>query len=80
MKLAAAAVYFDRDSVYDGYTGTLLFEAQFASYDGSQPDGSFSRRRTISAGPSIAHPARSVVTVHGEKWIVGEFITDGFFD
>ena len=80
MKLAAAAVYFDRDSVYDAYTSALLFKAQFASYDGSQPDGSFSRRRTISVGPSITHPARSVVTVHGEKWIVGEFVTDGFFD
>lgn len=80
MKLAQAAVYFDRDSVYDAYSGLLLFKGQFASYDGSQPDGSFSRRRTISVGPSIAHPPRSVVTVHNEKWIVGEFITDGFFD
>ena len=80
MKLAAAAVYFDRDSVYDGYTGTLLFKAQFASYDGSQPDGSFSRRRTVSVGPDILHPPRSVVTVHGERWIVGNFIRDGFFD
>lgn len=80
MKLASAAVYFDRDSVYDAYTSALLFKAQFASYDGSQPDGSFSRRRTISVGPSIVHPTRSVVDVHGEKWIVGEFVTDGFFD
>lgn len=80
MKLANAALYFDRDSVYDGYTGTLLFKAQFASYDGSLPDGSFSRRRTVSVGPDVVHPARSVVTVHGERWIVGEFIRDGFFD
>lgn len=80
MKLANAAVYFDRDTVYDGYTGQLLFKAQFASYDGSQPDGSFSRRRTVSVGPGVAHPPRSAVEVHGEKWIVGEFVTDGFFD
>lgn len=80
MKLAQAALYFDRDSVYDAYTGALLFKGQFASYDGSLPDGSFSRRRTVSVGPDVVHPARSVVTVHGEKWIVGEFIRDGFFD
>lgn len=80
MKLLAAAKYFDRDSVYDAYTGLLLFKGQFASYDGSQPDGSFSRRRTVSVAPNVVHPARSVVQVHGEKWIVGEFITDGFFD
>lgn len=80
MKLLAAAKYFDRDSVYDAYTGLLLFKGQFASYDGSQPDGSFSRRRTVSVAPPVAQPPRSVVQVHGEKWILGEFITDGFFD
>ena len=80
MKLAKAAVFFDRDSVYDAYTGLLLFKGQFASYDGSQPDGSFSRRRTVSVGPDVLHPPRSVVTVHGERWIVGTFIRDGFFD
>jgi hypothetical protein len=80
MKLAQAAKFFDRDSVYDGYTGAYLFKAQFASYDSSQPDGSFERRRTISVAPSVTPPPRNAVTVHDERWLVGEFITDGFFD
>lgn len=80
MKLANAAKYFDRDSVYDAYTGSYLFKAQFASYDGSAPDGSFQRRRTVSTAPGIVFPTRSVVTVHGERWLLGIPTQDGFFD
>ena len=80
MKFSKVATFFDRDSVYDAYTGAFLFKAQFASFDGSQPDGSFSRRRTVSVAPGVAQPPRDVVTVHGEKWIVGQYISDGFFD
>lgn len=80
MKLAAAAKYFDRDSVYDGYTGNFLFKAQLASYDGSQPDGSFQRRRTVSTAPAITFPTRGVVQVHGERWLFGSPTIDGFYD
>jgi hypothetical protein len=80
MKLSAAAKYFDRDSVYDGYTGEFLFKAQFASYDGSQPDGSFQRRRTVSVAPGIVFPEKGVVMVHGERWLLGVPSQDGFFD
>lgn len=80
MKLRSAAKFFDRDSVYDAYTGSFLFKGQFASYDGASPDGSFARRRTVSVEPSVAQPPRDAVKVHNELWILGQFITDGFFD
>lgn len=80
MKLASAAKYFDRDSVYDGYTGSFLFKAQLASYDGSQPDGSFQRRRTVSTAPGITFPIRGVVQIHGERWLFGSPTQDGFYD
>lgn len=80
MKLSQAAVYFDKDSVYDGYTNAFLFKAQFSSFDGSQPDGSFQRRRVMSVGPSIVLPVRRSVIVHGERWLAGDLMRDGFFD
>lgn len=80
MKLSQAAKFFDRDSVYDGYTGDFLFKAQFSSFDSGQPDGSFARRRTISVAPSVIPPVRNAVTVHSERWLVSDFIVDGFFD
>lgn len=78
MDLFKAALFFDRDKVYDGYTGVFLFKAQFSSYDGSQLDGSFIRRRTVSFGPKIVVPDRRVVSVLGERWVVGTPITDGW--
>ena len=80
MKLKNAARFFDRDSVYDAYTGLLLFKAQFSSYDGAKPDGTFERRRTVSTAPGIVNAPRRVVKVDNDRWILGEFISDSFFD
>lgn len=78
MKLANAAKYFDNDPVYDGYTGSLLFNAQFSSYEGAQPDGSFQRRRVISLQPSLTIPARRVIKVYTDRWVMGVPVEDGW--
>lgn len=80
MKLKNAAKYFDTDSVYDAYTGDLLFRAQFSTFEGALPDGSFHRRRTVSAAPEVVAAPRRVVTVQGTTWIMGELIAEGFKD
>ena len=80
MKLSNAAKFFDRDSVYDAYTGLLLYKAQYASFEGAAPDGSFSRRRTVSIAPEVTPAPRGVVRVQNELWINGNFIGDSFFD
>ena len=80
MKLKSAARYFDTDTVTDGYTGALLFKAQFSSYEGAAPDGSFQRRRVVSLAPGIAPASRRVVVVQGMRWIMGELVTDAFKD
>lgn len=80
MDLLDAAGYFDNDSVYDAYTGLYLHKAQFASFEGAAPDGSFARRRTVSLAPGVTPAPRDAVVVHGERWITGAFISDGFFD
>ena len=82
MRFKNVAKFFDRDSCYDGYAGTFLFKAQLASYDGSQPDGTTQRRRTVSLAPELVAsvPTHRVVLVHGDRWILGNFIQDGFYD
>ena len=80
MKLKSAARYFDNDTVTDGYTGALLFKAQFSSFEQASPDGSFQRRRVVSLAPGIAPASRRVVVVQGMHWIMGELVTDAFKD
>lgn len=78
LDLGMAAGYFDNDPLYDAYSGAYLYDGQFASYDGSQLDGSFVRRRTVSLVPELALPPRRVVTLYGEQWVLSDPITDGF--
>lgn len=80
MKLKNAAKYFDTDSVYDAYSGNYLFKAQFSTFEGASPDGSFHRRRTVSVAPEVVAAPRRVVTVQGTTWIMGELIAEGFKD
>lgn len=78
MKLASAAKYFDNDVVYDGYTNAQLFRAQFSSYEGSRPDGSFQRRRVISMAPNLVVPTRRVIKVYSDRWVMGIPVEDGW--
>jgi hypothetical protein len=78
MRFKNAAKYFDRDLLTEGYSGYPLFKGQFASYDGSQPDGSFSSRRTLSYAPGLTLPARRVVATSNERWILGDPYMDEF--
>lgn len=82
MRFKNVAKFFDRDSCYDGYAGTFLFKAQLASYDGSKPDGTTQRRRTVSLAPELVAsvPTHRVLLAHGDRWILGNFIQDGFYD
>lgn len=78
MKLKNAARYFDDDKVYDAYSGTYLWKAQFSSFEGASPDGSFVRRRTVSVAPEVKPAPRRVVKVQNDLWIMGSFMTDTF--
>ena len=80
MKLRNAAKYFDNDSVYDAYTGALLFKAQFSTFESSDPDGSFQRRRTVSVAPDTVPASRRAVKVGDNYWIMGELVAEAFKD
>ena len=78
MELHQAALYFDRDPFYDGYTTAFLFKGQTASFDDSSADGATIRRRVLSLAPGLSIPFRRVVSLYDEKWIIGQGTPDGF--
>lgn len=79
MDLLKASTFFDEDPVDDGYTGDYLFHAQTASFDDSNSDGATNRRRVLSTGATTVIPARRVIEMYGDRWIVGIGTPDGFY-
>jgi hypothetical protein len=80
MKLSTAAAAFDDLVCVDGYAGTGSFKAQMDLYDDSKRDGYSVVRRILATTPSVSMPARKVVDVKGDKWIVGQVAKDYFRD
>lgn len=78
MDFVDADAYFDDDPVYDAYTGSLLFYAQVTSFDDHTGDGATNRRRVISTAPGTVLPARQVVSMYGDNWLVGRPTLDSF--
>lgn len=78
MKLSNAARYFDKEPVYDAYTGDLLFKCQFSTFNDAQSSGATSRRRVMSAAPSVTIPTHRVLRIFGDPWIAGSNDTDGY--
>jgi hypothetical protein len=78
MRFADIAAYFDKDPVYDAYTGDLLFKCHTSAHDDHTSSGSTSRRRTMTTNEGTVIPARRAVTVYGEPWIVGNSNPDYF--
>lgn len=79
MEIYDAARYFDRDPISDGYTAVYLFDGQCASFDDSSSDGATNRRRVLSLAPGLSLPARRVISMYGDRWVVGTGTPDGFF-
>lgn len=79
-ELHDVACHFDDISVSDAYTGTPAFFAQFSTFDESSPDGSISKKRTMTVKPGTAIPARRALTLLGETWLVGDGNSDGIFN
>lgn len=78
MRLHDAAVYFDRESIYDGYTNALLFKGQTSNFDDATSVGATLRRRTLSLAPALAVPTRRCVRVGDLRWLAGLGIKDSF--
>ena len=72
MRLKNAARYFDDTPVYEGYAGAYLWDCQFSSFNDANAVGSTSTRRILSIAPGLALPARRVLSIFDDHWLVGD--------
>lgn len=73
MKLKNVAKLFDTCPVYDGYAPTtLLWQCQFSSFNDANVVGATSTRRILSMAPGLALPARRVLKIFDDRWLVGD--------
>ena len=75
MKLQSAALMGDTVVASDAY-GTAQVMVGFDPLSYSKIDGVAVRKRQISAAPSVAMPARGVITIDGQKYLVGHGAPD----
>lgn len=80
MKLSAAASYFDRLELRDGYSNARLGKGQLDLFDDSRRDGIGAIRRILSITPKWVAPARRVISFDKQAWIVGGQHPDVFSD
>lgn len=78
MEFSNVAAFFNRDEVFDAYTGQLLFNAHATAHDDHTSSGATSRRRTLVAAVGTTAPARRAIRWYDTYWVVGNNNTDGF--
>ncbi len=78
MRLLDAARRFDRTTATDAYSAAT-FKCQFEVLAYSKIDGVAVKKRQISTASSVTIPARRVVTIHGQTYLVGHGAPD-FWD
>lgn len=78
MKFKNVAIFFDRESIFDGYVGNLLFRAQVKNFNDASSTGATLRRRVLSVAPGTLIPARRCLQVSGLRWLAGLGVTDTF--
>lgn len=78
MRLHDAARRFHDTQAYDGYTGAKAFLCAFSSFDDHSADGATARRRVLNLMPADTVPTRRVISIYGERWLVGVGAPDSF--
>jgi hypothetical protein len=78
MEFAAVASYFNNDPVYDAYTGAYLFHCHSKAATDQTSAGATIRRRSMTTTVDVTAPARGVITLLGEPWLVGNSSIDSF--
>lgn len=78
MRLARASSAFDNVPAVDAYTTRRLWQCQMGSFESANPEGTTAKRRVLSTAPGLAMPARRVIVVLDETWIVGDSSVDGW--
>lgn len=77
MDLKKLSRWFDDIQISDAYTGAALYFGQVSSFIDSQVDGTIATRRVLSLAPELVIPSHRCIGYLGEKWLVGDGISDG---
>lgn len=78
MKLSTVAKYFNRTGFSDTYSQKALGRGQLSVFEDSVRDGPTTQRRVFEVAPDTARPARGVITIHGEPWVIGMSANDSY--
>lgn len=78
MKIKNVSRHFNKDFVYDGYTNAFLFQGHTTAHNDHASSGATSRRRTLRTAVETAPPARRVVKIYTDYWLVGNSNVDSF--
>lgn len=78
MRLKNISKHFNNDSILDGYTGAFLFKAHTSAHDDHTSSGATARRRTMRTVPGTTAPARRVVQLYDDFWLVGNANLDSY--
>lgn len=80
MKLSMASRYFDRTTGSDAYDQRSTFKCQIEPFDYVKIDGASVKRRVMSTAPGVSLPARKVIDIHGQRYLVGDASEDHWND
>jgi hypothetical protein len=72
MKLSQAATFFHTTPFADAYDPLVTFNGRLSPYDDNARDSLSTERRIMAVGAGVAIPARRVVKVGNQCWIVGQ--------
>ena len=78
MRMRDVARYFDKEKIYDGYTGRLIFRGQLGEFNDASSVGSTLRRRVLSLAPNLEVPTRRCLKIGSQYWLAGIGLTDTF--
>lgn len=71
MKLGAASAYFNQTTFSDAYRPYVKVKGRLLAQDGNTRDSLSTERRTLAVNPGTQLPARRVLALGGQQWIVG---------
>lgn len=78
MRLKNISKHFNNDRILDGYTGAFLFKAHTSAHDDHTSSGATARRRTMRTVVGTVAPARRVVQLYDDFWLVGNANLDSY--
>lgn len=76
MRLSKAANKFNNLVVADAYTPATTLKVQFDPMSFTKIEGVSIRKRQVSAAPDVTMPARGVINIDGQNYLVGHAAPD----